>query len=166
MRRLSHAQMRSALAFAREDPIMLKEFKEFAMQGNMVDLAVGVIIGAAFGTMMTSFVGDLIMPLLGLLTGGVDFSNKMLVLKEGTVPGPYPTPELAATAGAVTLNWGKFLNSIISFLLIAFAIFMVIKSLNRLRRAEPAEPTTKACPQCKMDIPLDAVKCGHCTSTV
>ena len=145
---------------------MLKEFKEFAMKGNMVDLAVGVIIGAAFGTMMTSLVGDMIMPLLGMLTGGVDFSNKMLILREGTQPGPYPTPELAAAAGAITLNWGKFLNAIISFLLVAFALFMVIKAMNKMRKKEEAPPTSKACPQCKMDVPIDAVKCGHCTSTI
>ena len=145
---------------------MLKEFKEFALKGNMVDLAVGLIIGAAFGTMMTSFVSDLIMPLLGLLTGGVDFSNKLLVLKEGTVPGPYATPEAAAAVGAVTLNWGNFLNAVISFLLIAFAIFMVVKAMNRMRKQEEAAPTTKSCPQCKMEVPLDAVKCGHCTSSI
>ena len=145
---------------------MLKEFKEFALKGNMVDLAVGLIIGAAFGAMMTSFVSDLIMPLLGLLTGGVDFSNKLLVLKEGAVAGPYPTPEAAAASGAVTLNWGNFLNAVISFLLIAFAIFIVVKAMNRMRKqAEPA-PTTKNCPQCKMDVPIDAVKCGHCTSAI
>jgi|SRR5688500_17923621 len=145
---------------------MLKEFKEFAMKGNMVDLAVGVIIGAAFGAMVSSLVGDMIMPLLGLLTGGVDFSNKMLVLSEGTTPGPYPTPVIAAEAGAITLNWGKFLNAIISFLLVSFALFMVIKAMNKMRKREEAEPTTKACPQCKMDIPIEAVKCGHCTSTI
>jgi large conductance mechanosensitive channel len=146
---------------------MFKEFKEFAIKGNMVDLAVGVIIGAAFGTVMSSLVGDLITPLLGLLTGGVDFSNQMTILKEGTPPGPYPTPAVAAEAGAVTLNWGMFLDAVISFLLVAFAIFMVVKGMNRLRRKEEAPaPTTKACPQCKMEVPLDAVKCGHCTSQI
>lgn len=143
---------------------MLKEFKEFAMKGNMVDLAVGVIIGAAFGTMMTSIVGDVIMPLLGLLTGGVDFSNKLIVLREGSVAGPYATPEAAAAAGAVTLNWGKFLNSTISFVLVAFVLFIVIKAMNKMRKKEEAAPSTKACPQCRMDVPIDAVKCGHCTS--
>ncbi|MEO7453652.1 MAG: large conductance mechanosensitive channel protein MscL [Fimbriimonadales bacterium] len=145
---------------------MLKEFKEFAMKGNMVDLAVGIIIGAAFGTMMTSFVGDLITPLLGLLTGGVDFSNQTLVLKEGTTPGPYPTPEAAAAVGAVTLNWGRFLDAVIAFILVALALFMVVKAMNRMRKKEEAVPTTKPCPQCKMDVPLDAVKCGHCTSQI
>ena len=143
---------------------MLKEFKEFAMKGNMIDLAVGLIIGAAFGAMMTSFVSDLIMPLLGLLTGGVDFSNQLTILKEGATPGPYATPEAAAAAGAVTLNWGRFLNSIISFLLVAFAIFLVVKAINRMRRTQEPPATTKACPQCKMEIPIEATKCGHCTS--
>ena len=145
---------------------MLKEFKEFAMKGNMVGLAIGVIIGAAFGTLMTSFVGDLITPLLGLLTGGVDFSNQLLILKEGSVPGPYPTPEAAAAVGAVTLNWGRFLDAVISFLLVAFALFLVIKAMNKMRKQEDPAPTTKSCPQCKMDVPIDAVKCGHCTSAI
>jgi large conductance mechanosensitive channel len=145
---------------------MFKEFKEFAMKGNMVDLAVGVIIGAAFGTLMTSLVGDLITPLLGLLTGGVDFSNKMLILREGSTPGPYPTPEAAAAVGAVTLNWGRFVDAVISFLLVAFALFMVIKAMNRMRRKEEPAPTARPCPQCKMEVPIDAVKCGHCTSAI
>ena len=145
---------------------MLKEFKEFAMKGNMVDLAVGVIIGGAFGTLMTSFVGDLITPLLGLLTGGVDFSNQLLVLKEGSTPPPYPTPEAAAAVGAVTLNWGRFLDAVIAFLLVAFALFMVVKAMNRMRKKEEAAPTTMSCPQCKMDVPVGATKCGHCTSAI
>ena len=143
---------------------MLREFKEFAMKGNMIDLAVGLIIGAAFGAMMTSFVSDLIMPLLGLLTGGVDFSNQLTVLKEGTVPGPYATPEAAAAVGAITLNWGRFFNTIVSFLLVSFAIFLVVKAINRMRRTEEPAPTAKTCPQCKMEIPIDATRCGHCTS--
>lgn len=145
---------------------MLKEFREFAMKGNMIDLAVGVVIGAAFGTVMSSFVSDIITPLLGLLTGGVDFSNQMMVLREGSVPGPYPTPAAAAEAGAVTLNWGAFLDAILTFLLVAFAIFIVVKAMNRMRRQEEAAPTTKACPQCLMDVPVAATKCGHCTSQI
>ncbi|MDQ2987307.1 MAG: large conductance mechanosensitive channel protein MscL [Armatimonadota bacterium] len=143
---------------------MLKEFKEFSMKGNMIDLAVGVIIGAAFGSVMTSLVSDMLMPLLGLLTGGVDFSSKMMVLKEGATAGPYATPAAAAEAGAVTLNWGMFLNAIIAFLLISFAIFLVIKAINKMRKQKEVEADTKPCPQCKMVVPIDAVKCGHCTS--
>ncbi len=145
---------------------LLKEFKEFALKGSMVDLAIGVIIGAAFGSVVNSLVGDIITPLLGLITGGVDFTNHMFVLKQGSVPGPYPTPAAAAEAGAVTLNWGSFIDALISFLLIAFAIFMVVKAMNRMRRKEEAAPTSKSCPQCKMDVPISAVRCGHCTSEI
>jgi large conductance mechanosensitive channel len=145
---------------------MFKEFKEFALKGSMVDLAIGVIIGAAFGSVVNSLVGDVITPLLGLITGGVDFTNHMLVLKEGAVPGPYPTPAAAAEAGAITLNWGSFLDALISFLLVAMSIFIVVKGMNRMRRKEEAAPTSKTCPQCKMDVPPDAVKCGHCTSQI
>lgn len=146
---------------------MFKEFKEFAMKGNMVDLAIGVIIGAAFGAVMTSLVSDVLMPLLGLLTGGVDFSNKMLVLQEGNLPGPYPTPEAAAAASAITLNWGMFLNAAIAFLLVSLALFMVVKTINRMKREAPAaDPTTKACPQCAMEVPVAATRCGYCTSQI
>lgn len=146
---------------------MFKEFKEFALKGNMIDLAVGVIIGAAFGAVMTSLVSDILMPLLGLLSGGVDFSNKMLVLKEGATAGPYATPAAAATAGAVTLNWGLFLNAILAFLLVVIALFIVIKGINRMKREAPAaDPTTKACPQCAMEVPVAATRCGHCTSQI
>jgi len=146
---------------------LFKEFKEFALKGNMIDLAVGVIIGAAFGAVMTSLVSDILMPLLGLLSGGVDFSNKMLVLKEGATAGPYATPAAAATAGAVTLNWGLFLNAILAFLLVVIALFIVIKGINRMKREAPAaDPTTKACPQCAMEVPVAATRCGHCTSQI
>jgi large conductance mechanosensitive channel len=120
---------------------MLKEFREFAMRGNVVDLAVGVVIGAAFGTIVNSLVNDLIMPPIGLLLGGVDFSNLYVVLKEGTkAPGPYPTLADAKAAAAVTLNIGVFINTIINFLIVAFAIFMVVKGVNRARREPPPAP--------------------------
>ena len=119
---------------------MLKEFKEFAMRGSVVDLAVGVIIGAAFGKIVDSLVKDVIMPPLGLALGRVDFSNLILVLRDGCQPGPYATLEAAAKAGAVTLNFGVFLNTVISFVIVAWAIFMVIKAMNRLKRLEQAAP--------------------------
>ncbi|UCD36271.1 MAG: large conductance mechanosensitive channel protein MscL [Nitrospiraceae bacterium] len=146
---------------------MLKEFKEFAMRGNVVDMAVGIIIGAAFGTIVKSLVSDVIMPPIGLLLGGVDFSNLFLVIKEGTAPGPFASLADAQAAGAVTINYGVFLNTIISFLIVAFAIFMVIKGMNSLKRTEeapPAEPTTKDCPFCFTAIPIKATRCPSCTS--
>jgi len=144
---------------------MLKEFKEFAMRGNVVDLAVGVVIGAAFGKIVDSLVKDLLMPPIGLLLGGVDFSNLFVTLGSGA----YPTLKAAQEAGAATLNVGLFLNAVIQFLIVAFAIFMVVKGINRLRREAPAPPapaTSKLCPQCQMEIPIKAVKCGHCTSAM
>ena len=119
---------------------MLKEFKEFAMRGSVVDLAVGVIIGAAFGKIVDSLVKDVIMPPIGLALGRVDFANLFLVLREGAQPGPYATLEAAAKAGAVTLNFGIFLNTVISFVIVAWAIFMVVKAMNRLKRLEQAPP--------------------------
>lgn len=117
---------------------MLKEFKEFALRGNVVDMAVGIVIGAAFGTIVSSFVKDLITPLLGLVTGGTDFSNLFFVLRDGTPAGPYPSLPKAVEAGAVTLNLGIFLNAVISFLIVAVALFAVVKAMNSLRREEPA----------------------------
>jgi len=145
---------------------MFKEFKEFAVKGNVVDMAVGIIIGAAFGTIVNSFVNDLIMPPIGLLLGNVDFASLFTVLKEGKVAAPYASLADAKAAGAVTLNYGVFINTIISFLIVAFAVFLVVKNVNRLKREEqaPAEPTTKECPFCLLAIPVKAVKCGHCTS--
>ncbi len=148
---------------------MWKEFKEFAMKGNVIDMAVGIIIGAAFGTIVKSLVADVIMPPIGLLLGNVDFSNLFLVLKEGAaVTGPYATIEVAQKAGAVTLNYGVFINTVISFLIVAFAIFMVIKSMNKMKRKEaeipPEAPTTKDCPYCLEKIPIKATRCSHCTS--
>jgi large conductance mechanosensitive channel len=146
---------------------MLKEFKEFAMRGNVVDMAVGVVIGAAFGAIVKSLVDDLLMPVLGLLLGNVDFTNLFIVLKEGSVAGPYETLALAQEAGAVTLNYGVFVNTIVSFIIVAFAIFLLIRSINRLQREEeapPAEPTTKECPRCFSEIPIQATRCPNCTS--
>lgn len=124
---------------------MLKEFKEFALKGNVLDLAIGVVIGAAFGKIVDSLVKDLIMPIVGLLTGGVDFSNMFAVLKQGTTPGPYFSVEAATKAGAVTFNYGVFINTVISFIIIAFAIFLLVKAYNKAKAAEkiqqpPAPP--------------------------
>lgn len=146
---------------------MFKEFKEFAMRGNVVDMAVGIVIGAAFGTIINSFVSDIIMPPIGLILSNVDFSGMFLVLKEGKVAGPYETIAAAKAAGAVTLNYGMFINTIISFLIIAFSVFIVIRNVNRLKRKEeapPAVPTTKECPYCIAIIPIKAVRCPQCTS--
>lgn len=144
---------------------MLKEFKEFAMRGNVVDMAVGIIIGAAFGTIVKSLVNDIIMPPIGLLFGKVDFSNLFIVLKGRGAS--YATLGEAQAAGAVTLNYGVFINTIISFIIVAFAVFLVIKNINRLKREEPApEPTTKECPYCLSAIPLNATRCPFCTSSL
>ena len=146
---------------------MFKEFKEFAMKGNVVDMAVGIIIGAAFGTIVKSLVADVIMPPIGLLLGNVDFSNLFILLKEGTTAGPFASIADAQKAGAVTLNYGMFINTIISFVIVAFAIFLVIRGLNKLKREEAApaeEPTTKECPQCFSTIPIKATRCAYCTS--
>ncbi len=144
---------------------MFKEFREFAVRGNVVDLAVGLIIGAAFGAIVKSVVDDVLMPPLGLFMGGVDFANQFVLLKAGTPAGPYASLEQAKEAGAVTVNYGAFLNNVVSFLLVAFAVFLVVRVINRLRRQEPpADPTTKTCPFCASDIPKAAVRCPHCTS--
>ncbi len=145
---------------------MFKEFKEFALRGNVVDMAVGIIIGAAFGTIVGSLVADVLMPPIGLLLGNVDFSNLFVVLKEGSAAGPYASLAAAKAAGAVTLNYGVFINAIINFLIVALAIFFLIRGLNRLKRKQeaPAEVTTKECPQCLSTIPLKAKRCAHCTA--
>jgi len=119
---------------------MLKEFKEFAMRGNVMDMAIGIIIGAAFGAIVSSLVNDVLMPPIGLLLGGVDFSSLMLTLKDGTPPGPYATPAAAKAAKAVTMNIGVFINAVISFIFVALAVFMLVKAINRLRRQEPPPP--------------------------
>jgi large conductance mechanosensitive channel len=135
---------------------MLKEFKEFALRGNVVDMAVGIIVGAAFGTIVQSLVKDVIMPPIGLLLGKVDFANLYLVLEPATAKAP-----------AVTLRYGLFINHIVSFVIVAFCTFLLVKQINRLRRPAPAAaPTTKECPYCLSTIPIKATKCAHCTSSL
>jgi large conductance mechanosensitive channel len=146
---------------------MLKEFKEFALKGNVLDLAVGIVIGAAFTSIVNSLVADVIMPPIGLLLGKVDFGNLFIVLTNGKTPGPYETLAAAKAAGAVSINIGLFFNAIISFVIVAFAVFLIIKAFNTLKRqqqAAPAPVTTKECPRCLSAIPLKATKCPHCTS--
>lgn len=147
---------------------MLKEFKEFAMRGNVVDMAVGIVIGASFGAIVKSLVDDVIMPPIGLLLGNVDFSNLYFVLKEGAAAAaPYVSLAEAKKAGAVTLNYGMFINAVVSFTIVAFAVFMLVRTINRLRKQEeaaPAEVTTKDCPHCYSAIPIKATRCPHCTS--
>jgi large conductance mechanosensitive channel len=148
---------------------MLNEFKQFAMRGNVVDMAVGIIIGGAFGTIVKSLVADVMMPPLGLMLGGVDFSDLFITLKEGATAGPYATLAAAQTAGAVTISYGVFFNAVISFLIVAFAVFLLIKGINKLQREkeEPvAEPTTKDCPKCFTAIPVKATRCPNCTSEI
>ena len=133
---------------------MLKEFKEFAMKGNVLDMAVGIIIGGAFGKIVSSLVNDVIMPPIGVLLGNVDFSSLAITIREATDKTP-----------AVTIKYGVFVNTVIDFLIVAFAIFIVIKQMNRLKKPEaPAAPTTKDCPLCLMTIPIKATRCGHCTA--
>jgi len=145
---------------------MLKEFKEFAMRGNVVDMAVGIIIGAAFGAIVKSLVDDVIMPPIGLLLGNVDFSNLYAVLKEGVdTAAPYTSLAEAKKAGAVTLNYGVFINAVVSFTIVAFAVFLLVRTINRLREQEvAAPPATKDCPYCLSAIPMAATRCPHCTS--
>jgi large conductance mechanosensitive channel len=137
---------------------MYKEFKEFIMRGNVVDLAVGVVIGAAFGKIVTSFVEDILMPPIGLALGGVDFSNLFINLSGKDYPS------IAKAAGAATLNYGIFFNNVLNFVIIAFAIFMLIKQINRMQKPAVAAATTKDCPYCLSTVPLKAVKCAHCAS--
>jgi len=142
---------------------MLKEFKEFAMRGNVLDMAIGIVIGAAFGKIVTSFVSDILMPPIGLLLGGVDFSNIFIVLGSGE----YDSLEAAKAAGAATWNIGLFINTVIDFVIIAFAIFLVVKAINQLKRKEeaaPPPPSEKACPFCTTNIPIKATRCPNCTS--
>lgn len=142
---------------------MLKEFKEFAMRGNVVDMAVGIVLGVAFGKIVTSFVKDILMPPIGLLFGDVDFSEIFINLS-GTA---YETLAAAKEAGAATINIGVFINTVLDFVIVAFAIFMVIRQMNKMKKAPPpADPTTKDCPQCLSSIPINASKCAHCTSEV
>src|SRR5205809_1209800 len=142
-----------------------KEFKEFAIKGNAVDLAVGVIIGAAFGSIVNSLVKDVVMPPISLLTGGLDFSNKFIILraaKDGSVV--FHTPADAAKAGAITWNYGNFITLVINFLIIAGAVFLLVRAINRLRQPAEKEPDKKECPACAMKIPIKATRCPHCTT--
>lgn len=148
---------------------MLGEFKKFAMRGNVVDMAVGIIIGAAFGAIVKSLVDDVIMPPIGMVLGNVDFANLFVVLKDGAAAaGPYASLDAAKKAGAVTLNYGVFINSVVSFTIVAFAVFMLVRTMNKLEKHEeaPAEPTTKDCPFCFTAIPVKATRCPHCTSAL
>jgi large conductance mechanosensitive channel len=149
---------------------MLKEFKEFAVRGSVVDMAVGIIIGVAFGSIVQSLVNDVIMPPIGLALGNVDFANLFVVLQEGTEPAPYLTLEAAQAAGAVTINYGVFVNALISFIIVAFAVFLLIRYINKLKRPteepEPVAPSMKKCEFCTSDIPVEARRCPHCTSNL
>ena len=142
---------------------MLKEFKEFAMRGNVLDMAIGIIIGAAFGKIISSFVADVLLPPIGLLMGGADFTNYFVTIKGAA----QPTLAAAKAAGAVTINYGVFINTVLDFLIVAFAIFLLIRQVNRFKKKEepgPAAPATKECPQCLSVIPLKAKRCAHCTT--
>jgi large conductance mechanosensitive channel len=150
------------LKFTKEDP-MLEEFKKFAMRGNVVDMAVGIVIGAAFGKIVSSFVKDVLMPPIGKLMGNVDFSNLFINLGDGD----YATLVAAQEAGAATINYGVFVNTVLDFVIVAFAIFMVIKAMNKLKTEEQPKPAnTKSCPKCISDIPITATRCKFCTSEV
>jgi len=147
---------------------MFKEFKEFAVRGNVIDMAVGIIIGAAFTTVVQSLVKDILMPPLGLLTSEIDFANAFLVLKEGVTPGPYATLQIAQEAGAVVLRYGNFINAAISFAFVSFAVFLLVRYINKLKSPkqspEPVSPKIKKCSFCFSDIPVEATRCPHCTS--
>jgi large conductance mechanosensitive channel len=150
-----------------KEAILLKEFREFALRGNVLDMAVGIIIGAAFGTIITSLVSDIIMPPIGLLLGGLDFANFFILLKAGSPAAPYTSLADAQAAGAVTMNYGTFVNAVVSFVIVAFTLFLLIRSVNRMKQEEdaaPSEPTTKACPHCLSTIAIKATRCPFCTS--
>ena len=139
---------------------MLREFREFAMRGNLLDMAIGIVIGAAFGRIISSLVNDVIMPPIGLVLGGFDFANLFVALKGG----PFASVAAAKAAGAPTINYGVFINTIVDFIIVAFAVFLLIRGINRARREPEAAPTTKSCPYCVSTIPLAAVRCPYCTS--
>jgi large conductance mechanosensitive channel len=147
---------------------VLNEYKTFALRGNVVDMAVGIIIGAAFNGVVQSLVKDILTPPLGMLVGNVDFTNLFVVLKDGATPGPYPTLEAANAAGAITLNAGVFLNNAVSFLIVSFAVFLLVRSVNKMTEPdaspEPVVPTVKKCSYCMQDISVKATRCPHCTS--
>lgn len=140
---------------------MLQEFKEFVLRGNVVDIAVGIVIGVAFAAIVTSLINDVIMPPIGLLLGGVDFADLFVLLKAGTPAGPYASLADAQAAGAVTINYGAFINTVLSFLVVALVIFFLIRMINRLRREEEV---TKNCPFCLSAVPIEATRCASCTS--
>ena len=147
---------------------MFKEFKTFIMRGNVMDMAIGIVIGTAFGLIVNSLVNDIIMPPIGLALGSVDFSNLFALLREGTTPGPYASLADAQSAGAVTINYGVFINTIISFLIIGFSLFLIVRMINAAYKKEaepaPAPVTTKECPHCYSVIPMKATRCPYCTS--
>ena len=147
---------------------MWKEFQDFVKRGNVLDMAVGIVIGAAFGAVIKALVDNVIMPPIGLLLGNVDFANIMTVLKGGDPAGPYASLAQAQEAGAVVIAWGVFINAVISFLIIAFVIFLLVKYYNKLQKEEveetPAAPSTKECLYCHMEIPIEAVRCPYCTT--
>ena len=146
---------------------LAQDFKKFAMRGNVVDMAVGIIIGGAFGTIVKSLVDHVLMPPIGMLIGNVDFANLFLVVKSGDPAGPYATLAAAKEAGAVSMAYGMFINALVSFLIVAFAVFLLIRAMVKLQSKEdapPAAPTTKDCDYCKTSIPIKAVRCPHCTS--
>jgi large conductance mechanosensitive channel len=145
---------------------VLNEFKAFAVRGNVVDMAVGIIIGAAFATIVKNLVDDVLMPPIGLLLGGVDMTNLFVVLQEGSPPAPYASLEQARAAGAVTINYGLFINAIVSFVIVAFAVFLLVRRIEAVRRQPAVLPDTKECPHCATAIPLKASRCPHCTSTL
>jgi large conductance mechanosensitive channel len=160
------ARMAAGRPFRKELP-MWKDFRSFIMRGNVIDLAIGVIIGVAFGAVVKSLVDDVIMPPIGLATGGIDFSNKFVVLKDGAAAaGPYASLAAAKAAGATTLNYGIFVNNIVSFLIVGFCAFLVVRAVNKLIHPQgtPAVPKTKTCPYCAMEIPIPATRCPECTS--
>lgn len=146
---------------------MFEEYKTFALRGNVVDMAVGIIIGAAFGTVVQSLVNDVLMPPLGLIAGNTDFTNLFWVLQEGSPEGPYATLQAAREAGAVTINVGVFVNAVISFLIVTFAVFLLVRYVNRLREPDEGPPppaSVKKCPHCISDVPVQATRCPQCTS--
>lgn len=154
-----------------KDVQFVAAFKAFVMKGNVMDLAVGIIIGVAFGTVVTSLVNDVMMPPIGLAIGGVDFKESYIMLEEGTPPGPYPSLEAATQAGAVTLRWGAFVNTVINFLIVAFAVFLMVQAVAKMKAREAAKkaaapPTEEPCPHCRMKIPVGAARCGFCTSSL
>lgn len=147
---------------------IFSEFREFANKGNVIDMAVGIIIGGAFGTIAKSLVEDIVMPPIGMMLGNVDFADMFFVLKNGNTAGPYVNLAAAKDAGAITLNYGLFINNVLSFFIVAVAAFFMVRAINRIKRAEEGTPTptTRPCPMCATDIPIAAKRCPHCTSDI